>query len=98
MRPNLSVEKIAGALAVLGASVLITACGGDEKKPNTPVNGSEVSPTSSAGGGDGHCGADKSHKPGEASCGAKGGSGSCGAGKGAAGSCGAGKSGGDTHA
>ena len=31
MRPNLSVEKIAGALAVLGASVLISACGGDEK-------------------------------------------------------------------
>lgn len=72
MRPNLSVEKIAGALAVLGTSVLMAACGGGDKPANAPVNSTE---TPTAGGdakpADGHCGADKSHKEGEASCGAK---------------------------
>ena len=72
MRPNLSVEKIAGALAVLGTSVLMAACGGGDKPANTPVNSSE---TPAAGGeakpADGHCGADKDHKTGESSCGAK---------------------------
>ena len=71
MRPNLSVENIAGALAVLGTSVLMAACGGD-KPANTPVNSSE---TPTAGGdakpADGHCGADKEHKAGDSSCGAK---------------------------
>jgi hypothetical protein len=72
MRPNLSVEKIAGALAVLGAGVLMYACGGD-KPANAPVNSTE---TPAAAGGDtatkaadSHCGAGKEHKPGEASCG-----------------------------
>jgi hypothetical protein len=60
MRPNLSVEKIAGALAVLGTSVLMAACGGD-KPANAPVNSTE---TPAAGG-------DATKKPGEASCGAK---------------------------
>src|SRR5262245_39497257 len=86
MRPNLSVEKIAGALAVLGTTALISACGGGDKPP---VNANEVAPSGEKAGGEGHCGADKTHKPGEASCGGKG-AGSCGAGKGA-GSCGAGK-------
>ena len=36
MRPNLSVEKIAGALAVLGTGVLMAACGGDSLKVPTP--------------------------------------------------------------
>ena len=74
MRPNLSVEKIAGALAVLGAGVMMYACGGD-KPANAPVNSTE---TPAAAGGDtttkaadGHCGAGKEHKPGEASCGGK---------------------------
>jgi hypothetical protein len=66
MRPNLSLESIAGALAVLGTGVIMAACGGD---PKTPVNANEVSGASEkAGHGDGHCGAGKDHKPGEASC------------------------------
>ena len=40
MRPNLSVEKIAGALAALGTAALISACGGGDTKP--PVNANEV--------------------------------------------------------
>lgn len=70
MRPNLSVESIAGALAVLGTSVLISACGGDAPKPNTPVNATEVTPTSgeTAKPAEAHCGADKDHKDGEAKC------------------------------
>jgi hypothetical protein len=73
MRPNLSVEKIAGALAVLGAGVMMYACGGD-KPANTPVNSTETpaaagDPATKAA--DGHCGAGKEHKPGEASCGGK---------------------------
>lgn len=39
MRPNLSLETIAGALAVLGTGVIMAACGGD---PKTPVNANEV--------------------------------------------------------
>lgn len=72
MRPNLSVEKIAGALAVLGASVLVAACGGD-KPAQTPVDAKEVAPSGekAAGGDAAHCGAGKEHKAGEASCGAK---------------------------
>jgi hypothetical protein len=69
MRPNLSVEKIAGALAVLGTSALIAACGGD-KPPMSPVDAQEVAPAGEkAAHGDAHCGADhKDHKAGEASC------------------------------
>lgn len=66
MRPNLSLESIAGALAVLGTGVIMAACGGD---PKTPVNANEVSgATEKAADGAGHCGAGKDHKAGEASC------------------------------
>lgn len=65
MRPNLSLESIAGALAVLGTGVIMAACGGD--KP--AVNANEVSgATPPAADGAGHCGAGKEHKAGEASC------------------------------
>jgi hypothetical protein len=67
MRPNLSFEKIAGALAVLGTGVLMAACGGEE--PKTPVNANEVSgATEKAADGANHCGAGKEHKAGEAAC------------------------------
>jgi hypothetical protein len=92
MRPNLSVEKIAGALAVLGAAALVTACGGETKPP---VNANEVAPSGEKKAGDGHCGADAKHDKDQAQCGAAKGAGSCGAGKGA-GSCGA--AAGDTKA
>lgn len=73
MRPNLSVENIAGALAVLGTSVLMAACGGGDKPPTSPVNSTET--PAGAGGeakpADGHCGAGKDQKSGDASCGAK---------------------------
>lgn len=66
MRPNLSLESIAGALAVLGTGVIMAACGGD---PKTPVNANEVSgATEKAADGASHCGAGKDHKAGEASC------------------------------
>ena len=39
MRPNLSLETFAGALAVLGTGVIMAACGGDAK---TPVNATEA--------------------------------------------------------
>lgn len=67
MRPNLSLESIAGALAVLGTGVIMAACGGEP--PKTPVNANEVSgATEKAGEGAGHCGATGTHKAGEASC------------------------------
>jgi hypothetical protein len=67
MRPNLSFEKIAGALAVLGTGVIMAACGGEE--PKTPVNANEVSgATEKAADGANHCGAGKDHKAGEAAC------------------------------
>jgi hypothetical protein len=95
MRPNLSLEKIAGALAVVGTSVLMGCGGGDKPAASPDVKANEVAPTSDKSAtGQGHCGAEhKEHKPGEASCGAKGGSASCGAGKGGSASCGAGKGG-----
>lgn len=67
MRPNLSLETIAGALAVLGTGVLMAACGGED--PKTPVNANEVSgATEKASDGAHHCGAGKEHKAGEAGC------------------------------
>ncbi|HSO32707.1 MAG TPA: hypothetical protein VLT33_09325 [Labilithrix sp.] len=68
MRPNLSLESIAGALAVLGTGVIMAACGGEA--PKTPVDAKEVpGATDKAAGGDAaHCGAGKDHKAGEASC------------------------------
>ncbi|MCW5837465.1 MAG: hypothetical protein KIS78_34045, partial [Labilithrix sp.] len=82
MRPNLSVEKIAGALAVLGTSVVMAACGGGDKPAESPVTSTEAP---LAGG---------EAKPGEAGCGAgKGGEGGCGAHKGGEGGCGANKGG-----
>jgi len=68
MRPNLSLESMMGALAVLGTGVIMAACGGEE--PKTPVNANEVpGATDKAAGGDAaHCGAGKEHKAGEASC------------------------------
>jgi hypothetical protein len=77
MRPNLSLEKIAGALAALGTGVLISACGGGDKPASSPVEATEVAPGEKAAGGEGSCGADK----GEGSCGANKGEGSCGANK-----------------
>jgi len=68
MRPNLSLESIAGALAVLGTGVIMAACGGDA--PKSPVDAKDV-PTSTdkaAGAADGHCGAGKDHTAGQASC------------------------------
>ena len=66
MRPNLSLETIAGALAVLGTGVIMAACGGD---PKTPVNANEVNgATEKAADGANHCGAGKDHKAGEAAC------------------------------
>src|SRR5258706_16307731 len=57
MRPNLSVEAIAGALAVLGTSVLIGACGGD-KPANAPVDSEGGAPTGAdAHKGESGCGA-----------------------------------------
>ena len=47
--PNLSVAKIAGALAVLGTSVVISACGGSDPPAQTPVNAADT--TAPAPGG-----------------------------------------------
>ena len=71
MRPNLSLESLAGALAVLGTGVIMAACGGEE--PKTPVNAHEVSgaATEKSSEGANHCGAGKEHKAGEAGCAAK---------------------------
>lgn len=67
MRPNLSLENIAGALAVLGTGVIMAACGGET--PKTPVDAKEVpGATDKAASADGHCGANKDHKAGEAAC------------------------------
>jgi hypothetical protein len=72
MRPNLSVEKIAGALAVLGTSALMAACGGESKPANVPVSSTEApAAAGDAKPADGHCGAGKEHKAGEATCGGK---------------------------
>lgn len=49
MRPNLSLEKIAGALAVLGTTALMTACGGDAKPPTNP---SDMAPAGEKAAGD----------------------------------------------
>jgi hypothetical protein len=46
MRPNLSVEKIAGALAVLGTSVMLAACGGEEKPAQSPADAVKATETS----------------------------------------------------
>ena len=71
MRPNLSLESIVGALAVLGTGVIMAGCGGEE--PKTPVNAHEVSgaATEKSSEGANHCGAGKEHKAGEAACAAK---------------------------
>ncbi len=68
MRPNLSLESIVGALAVLGTGVIMAGCGGEE--PKTPVNANEVSGAATEKSSDGanHCGAGKDHKAGEAAC------------------------------
>jgi hypothetical protein len=71
MRPNLSLESIAGALAVLGTGVIMAACGGEP--PKSPVNATDVPASTDKAAGDaanaaGHCGAGKDHKAGEASC------------------------------
>ena len=42
MRPNLSMEKIASALAALGTSAFMVACGGADKPANTPVDATET--------------------------------------------------------
>ncbi len=80
MRPNLSLESIAGALAVLGTGVIMAACGGDA--PKTPVDAKEVpgATDKAAAPADGHCGADKAHKTGEGTCKGGAAAGHCGAG------------------
>lgn len=79
MRPNLSLESIVGALAVLGTGVIMAGCGGDD--PKTPVNAKEVpGATDTKAAGDGHCGADKAHKTGEGTCKGGAAAGHCGAG------------------
>jgi len=71
MRPNLSLATIASALTVLGATAAIQACGGEAPKPaDAPVNANEVKAAGDKPA-DGHCGANKDHKAGEASCAAK---------------------------
>jgi hypothetical protein len=65
MRPNLSLTNIAGALAVLGTSAALLACGGDK------ANANEVKSADPAKAAESHCGADKEHKSGAAQCGAK---------------------------
>ena len=69
MRPNLSLETISAALAVLGTGVMLSltpACGGD---PKTPVDANEVNgATEKAADGASHCGAGKDHKAGQAAC------------------------------
>ena len=69
MRPNLSLETISAALAVLGTGVMLSltpACGGD---PKTPVDANEVNgATEKAADGASHCGAGKDHKAGQAGC------------------------------
>ncbi len=85
MRPNLSIEKITAALAVLGATALV-GCGGGDQKP--AVNANEVAPAGDKkADGAGHCGSDAKHDQGQAGCGANKGAGSCGAN--GQGSCGA---------
>ncbi len=102
MRPNLSLESIAGALAVLGTGILMAACGGEEPA-KSPVNANEVSGASdkSATPADGHCGADKAHKTGEGTCKGGAAAGHCGAGtehKAGEASCSADKKGSSTDA
>ena len=72
---NLSFEKIAGALAVIGTTFVVAACG-DVKPPEVPaVNATDAVPGAPAMADGGSCGA---HKGGAASCGAnKGGAASC---------------------
>ncbi len=70
MRPNLTVTSIAGALAVLGTTTALVACGGD--KP--PVNANEVKSAEPTKASEGHCGADHKDHKGDAKCGAKDGS------------------------
>ena len=69
MRPNLSLEKIAGALAVIGASVIVGCGGGDKPAVSPDVKANEVTPSAGdKNAGQGHCGAEhKDHKAGEAS-------------------------------
>ena len=63
---NLSFEKIAGALAVIGTTVIVAACG-EVKPPEVPaVNATDAVPGAAAAADGGSCGA---HKSG-ASCGA----------------------------
>ncbi len=65
---NLSFEKIAGALAVIGTTLTVAACGGDVKPPEVPaVSATDAVPGAAAMDG-GSCGA---HKGGAASCSAK---------------------------
>lgn len=85
MRPNLSVANLASALAVIGTSAMISACGA--APPSGPVEGKEVVPATGTGTG-------TVTDPAENKCGA---GNSCGAGKGGAscggaGGCGASKS------
>lgn len=67
MRPNLTVTSIAGALAVLGTTTALVACGGD--KP--PVNANEVKSAEPTKASEGHCGADHKDHKGDAKCAAK---------------------------
>src|SRR6476659_9240001 len=69
MKPNLSFQSLAGTLAMLGTSALISACGGSEPAPQTPANatstevapatGATASPTGQASCSAASCGAHK---------------------------------------
>ena len=101
MKPNLTLEGLTAVLAIVGATTALAACG-DKADANAPANANSTEVSSGgAKPADGHCGADKSHAAGQASCSAAGaakpagtgGAASCSAGKGGAGSCSAGKGG-----
>ncbi|MBL8612635.1 MAG: hypothetical protein JNL38_35165 [Myxococcales bacterium] len=68
MRPNLTVTSIAGALAVLGTTTALIACGGGDKPP---VNANEVKSAEPTKASESHCGADHKEHKGDAKCAAK---------------------------
>lgn len=71
MRPNLTLTGIASALAVLGTTTALVACGGGDKPA---VNATDVKSSDPAKAAEGHCGADHKDHKGDAKCGAKDGS------------------------
>lgn len=68
MRPNLTLTGIASALAVLGTTTALVACGGGDKPAVQATDVKSADPAKSA---DGHCGADHKDHKGDAKCAAK---------------------------